>query len=322
MFLTLTAPGFGPVHTRHVNRGTGTPRPCRPRRNPETCPHGMVLACDQVHDEHDTQLGRPLCPQCYDYPGHAVWNAYAGELWRRTTITANRQLRLLAKHLGTRLRLSYAKVAEYQRRGLVHFHALIRLDGHDPDDPDAILAPDPGVTTAHLEDLLRQAITATSFRTPPHPANPDGWPIGWGEQLDPRHVCLVPTDIDDTGQLTTTTTVAAYLAKYATKATETTGHLAARITTDTITIYADLASHTGRLVAASAGPSARNPAPWSPARRGKPGPTATAGSAAARRPPGLAPRPATYSCGPGCTRRRPPGGRARSAVARAPSRAR
>ena len=29
--------------------------------------------------------------------------------------------------------MQYAKVAEYQARGLVHFHALIRLDG--PDGP-------------------------------------------------------------------------------------------------------------------------------------------------------------------------------------------
>jgi len=249
LFLTLTAPSFGPVHSRHVSRRTGAPRPCRRRRNPETCPHGVVMACDQVHDEGDSRLGRPLCADCYDYPGHAVWNAYASELWRRTTITANRQLRHLAKSLDVRLRLSYAKVAEYQRRGSVHFHALIRLDGLDSNDPDAILEPDPRVTAAHLEDLLRQAAVMTSFHTPPHPANRDGWPIAWGEQLEPRRVSLSPTDVDDAGQVTTTA-VAAYLAKYATKATETTGHVAARITTETINIYADPATHTGRLVAA------------------------------------------------------------------------
>jgi hypothetical protein len=32
------------------------------------------------------------------------------------------------KALAERLRVSYAKVAEYQRRGVVHFHAIIRLD--------------------------------------------------------------------------------------------------------------------------------------------------------------------------------------------------
>jgi hypothetical protein len=29
------------------------------------------------------------------------------------------------------LRISFAKVAEYQKRGLVHFHAVIRLDAPD-----------------------------------------------------------------------------------------------------------------------------------------------------------------------------------------------
>ena len=55
-------------------------------------------------------------------------------------------------------------------------------------------------------------------------------------------------DIDNAGQITTTA-VAAYLAKYATKATETTGHTSARITAETITIYGDPTTHTGRLVA-------------------------------------------------------------------------
>jgi hypothetical protein len=44
--------------------------------------------------------------------------------------------------------------------------------------------------------------------------------------------------------------VAAYLAKYATKSTEATGHLSARITTETVGVYAD-DTHTGRLIDAS-----------------------------------------------------------------------
>nr|WP_311132036.1 replication initiator [Nonomuraea gerenzanensis] len=44
-----------------------------------------------------------------------------------------RLLGLTRKELRRTVRLSYAKVAEYQARGLVHFHAVIRLDG--PDGP-------------------------------------------------------------------------------------------------------------------------------------------------------------------------------------------
>ena len=42
-----------------------------------------------------------------------------------------------------KLRVSYGKVAEYQARGVVHFHALLRLDLVDPTDPDLVLPPPP-----------------------------------------------------------------------------------------------------------------------------------------------------------------------------------
>jgi hypothetical protein len=45
--------------------------------------------------------------------------------------------------------------------------------------------------------------------------------------------------------------VAAYLAKYATKSTEATGHVSGRLHADTVTLYADPAgTHTERLIAA------------------------------------------------------------------------
>ena len=58
------------------------------------------------------------------------------ELWRRTTIAIRRQLARAAKAAGAgKVQLSYAKVAEFQARGLVHFHAIFRLDAttHDGD---------------------------------------------------------------------------------------------------------------------------------------------------------------------------------------------
>jgi integrase len=41
----------------------------------------------------------------------------------------------LAQAHGVRVRVSFAKVAEFQRRGLIHFHAIFRLDGLDPAHP-------------------------------------------------------------------------------------------------------------------------------------------------------------------------------------------
>ncbi len=86
VFATLTAPSFGPVHTRHVNPKTGKVAPCRMRRNATRCPHGKLLVCTARHTDNHPSLGRPLCLDCYDHAHHVVWNAWAGELWRRTTI--------------------------------------------------------------------------------------------------------------------------------------------------------------------------------------------------------------------------------------------
>jgi hypothetical protein len=62
-------------------------------------------------------LGLPLCLDCYDHAGQVVWNAHVGELWRRTVIVLRRELARVARAHGTHARLSYAKVAEFPRRG-------------------------------------------------------------------------------------------------------------------------------------------------------------------------------------------------------------
>ena len=131
VFTTLTAPSFGPVHA--YRERIGKELACRPRRAAGTCPHGICMCCTEKHAQDDDRLGEPLCPDCYDYTGSVLFNACAPELWRRFTITLRRTLArqagLSSKAFAAQVRLSYAKVAEYQRRGVVHFHAIIRLDG-------------------------------------------------------------------------------------------------------------------------------------------------------------------------------------------------
>jgi hypothetical protein len=83
VFATFTAPSFGPVHTRAETTGGKVAR-CRPRRKVSFCPHGRRLSCGQRHKDTDSCLGRPLCPDCYDYHAAVVWNGHAPELWRRT----------------------------------------------------------------------------------------------------------------------------------------------------------------------------------------------------------------------------------------------
>src|SRR6516162_6891999 len=145
VFATFTAPSFGPVHTRAETTDGGIAR-CRPRRKASICPHGRKISCGQRHKETDPCLGRPLCPDCYDYNAAVVWNAHAPELWRRTVIGIRRHLAKLAKTHGARVRLSYAKAAEFQRRGLIHFHAIFRLDGIDPHHPERVVPPSTAIT--------------------------------------------------------------------------------------------------------------------------------------------------------------------------------
>ncbi|MGI5131621.1 replication initiator [Pseudonocardia sp. CA-107938] len=252
VFATFTAPSFGPVHTRVVNTKTGKVRPCRIRRDARPCPHGKLLTCTQRHTDNASCLGRPICLDCYDHAAHVVWNAWAGELWRRTMIRLGRDLRPYEHAHGIRLRVSYGKVAEYQRRGVVHFHALIRLDTRpntDPkrgplQDPDAILPPPEDITPVDLAELVAGAASTTAFRTPDYLDTGHSWPITWGPQIDIRPVAGLAD-----GEITSEA-VAAYLAKYATKATEPTGlPTTGRMTAEAAEHYSDARTHLGRLVA-------------------------------------------------------------------------
>ena len=108
IFVTLTAPSFGLVHSRPVrqhtcpdkSRCTCRPGPCHARRDAATCEHGRPAACFTRHGHQDPELGQPLCPDCYDYTAHVVWNNSAGELWRRTKQAIERHLGQLARRRG------------------------------------------------------------------------------------------------------------------------------------------------------------------------------------------------------------------------------
>jgi Replication initiator protein, pSAM2 len=175
VFATFTAPSFGQVHTRRA-RG-GTVYSCHPARLGERCPHGRRQACWHKHDEGDARLGEPICPGCYDTKAQALWNALAPELWRRTTIALRRvlagELGLTSEEFARRVRVAYVKVAEYQARGAVHFHAVFRLDGRDPTNPGAVLPPPEGSSVELLERAIREAaerarVLVPSFANVPH----------------------------------------------------------------------------------------------------------------------------------------------------------
>ncbi|MEH1170097.1 replication initiator [Micromonospora sp. CPCC 205539] len=274
VFATFTAPSFGTVHTRAVKRHTCgnrkrcdcRPDPCHARRTTDPtaglCSHGRPTVCWARHESGDQVLGQPLCLDCYDHTHQVVWNLFSGELWHRTKQAAERWLAKLARRRGiprvhvvtasgnTRtvapVRLSHGKVAEFQARGAVHFHALVRLDGVHPDDPTAVIPPPAAFTVADLDDAIRAAVEQVAFTTPTHPDRPVGWSIGWG---DPgKGLDIRPISLTGDGEVTDSM-VAGYLAKYATKSTEVTGHRSVRLDADSIGDYADPdGDHTARLI--------------------------------------------------------------------------
>ncbi|MEU2206953.1 replication initiator [Streptomyces hygroscopicus] len=199
LFVTLTAPSFGPVHNR-ITTDAGETLACR---------------CGERHPADDPVLGTPLSPATYDYAGAVLWNAHAGALWARFTTYLRRELAahlgITQKALNASVRVSFAKVAEYQRRGLVHFHAVIRLDGPEGsnESPPAWATPD-ALTHAIKKARERAVLTVASDAIGERE-------IAWGDQIDIRKIAALGD-----GELTDQK-VAAYVAKYATKSAEDSG---------------------------------------------------------------------------------------------------
>ncbi len=244
VFVTLTAPSFGPVHARHRQTGRdGLPRRCRVRRESEPCPHGLSTSCLRRHQEDDEAVGQPLCPECYDYVGAVLWNAHAGQLWHAFAVYLDRHVAaavgISRKALRQEAKRSYVKVAEYQARGLVHFHAVVRIDG-----PDGPTSPPPlWATTGLLEDAVLSAAKTVSVTAP----GPDGdRTMRFGAQIDVQHIVL-----DDAvqSQGLSQRHVAGYVAKYATKAAEVAGAVDRRVRRLSNLDNADVTPHARRMIA-------------------------------------------------------------------------
>ena len=196
VFVTLTAPSFGPVHVR---RSDGS---CHAKSG-GWCQHGVPRSCLLRHEAESAILGTPVCPSCFDYEGAVLWNAHASRLWNRTVEQVRYDLAayrgISVPDLRRTLRISYLKVAEYQRRGLVHFHIVVRADGsetafsHPPSWMDVDL-----LHTEFVDVIARFEVVGL-----------DGQSIRWGCQFDVKNLVDDPDDLR----------VASYVAKYATKST-------------------------------------------------------------------------------------------------------
>jgi len=241
VFATLTAPSFGAVHSR--DRG-GKGAPCHPHSSPTACPHGRSDACSVVHDQDDQQLGTPLCWECFDYEGLIIWNALASSLWSRTTTYLRRAVArstvLDELELNRRPSIAYARIIEYQRRGAIHVHAVIRLDltGERPSETVRLRA---NRATDALTSAVMAAAGAASVPYPGPWADSHG-SARWGSQIDVRPVVV------DGGDGLPAQAVAAYIAKYATKSTDGPGRLDHRLHESDITTLG-VPPHLGQLVA-------------------------------------------------------------------------
>ncbi|WP_217622965.1 replication initiator protein RepSA [Streptomyces lunaelactis] len=204
VFATLTAPSFGRVHN---------------------IPDTGRCRCGARHTEEDAVLGTALDPTSYDYAGAVLFNNHAGELWHRFVNRLRREIAASAGLTQTEFkesaRLSFNKVAEFQKRGAIHFHAVIRIDG--PNGPNSL--PPTWATLELLTDAIREA-RKHPYTTVTVPAAEDqpARTLRWGKKLDVQPIKAF-ADGDDISEQK----VSAYVAKYATKAAETPGTLDRRI---------------------------------------------------------------------------------------------
>lgn len=210
VFVTLTAPSFGGVHSSSGSK-------CRDHKKvggDKRCPHGKPLWCSTIHEHTDARVGQPLCTECYDYLGHVLFTWHLPELWRRFTIGLRRNL---TKHLKSQgvdpssVKTSFVKVVEMQARAIPHIHALIRLDpyeghastatdgsrDHNDHGPAATSgggelrsatgpAWEPPISAAELATLIQQAARTVTLNVQ-HP--------------DTNRQCDNPNTCDDAGRL-------------------------------------------------------------------------------------------------------------------------
>ena len=196
--------------------------------------------------------------------GAVLWNAHVPRLWARTVAPplprGGRRAGQMSDELRpVGLRLSYIKVVEFQRRGLVHLHVVLRADGGGrPGRAASALARRRGARRrrcARPSAEVGRGRAATSRARTLRPG-----PLGRPAR---RPRASPPTTTTDA------TAIAAYVAKYATKTADGTAWLAHRIRSVAQIERLGLRPHIVALVAHGLGrsgarPELRAPAPPRP----------------------------------------------------------
>jgi hypothetical protein len=215
VMVTLTAPSFGAVHTIRDRDGG--------------------CSCGARHVTDDEALGTPVDPDRYRYLEQAMWNHLVPVLWKRTVQEIRRALARelgISRHrLRDAVRMRFVKASEFQRRGVVHYHAVIRLDGA----VDVGCEPPSRCNAELLEHVVRCAVETVEVSA-------SGYRLCWG-----RHFEIVRLAQEHIGR------AAGYIAKYATKATEVAadGLLLPRLRTASDVVNLRAPPHAKRLVEAA-----------------------------------------------------------------------
>ncbi len=221
LFVTLTAPSFGPVHRSGESKGRR--RACRPRRSGGSCPHGRPLSCQRRHAEGRPIGRRAAVPRVLRLPRRGAverprlapvgarprtasterWPAAAGLSDGRAALGGPALL-----HQGGRVPAPRARPpprrAPGRRRGRAG-RAATALARRRGARPSAVGRPSPEVGVAV------PLVAGTALRR-----------ARWGAQHDVRVLARQTHDDDATA-------IAAYVAKYATKTADGTPWLAHRI---------------------------------------------------------------------------------------------
>ncbi|MBS2967101.1 replication initiation protein, partial [Actinocrinis puniceicyclus] len=143
-----------------------------------------------------------------------LFNALASKLWKALTDTLYHRIAALGgvprPEVRRLVRVEYVKVAEFQARGVVHFHVVLRLDGAE----GAGSAPPMWATAELLAEAVRSAAAVVSVAAPSSAAVGDRV-LRFGSQLDVQPI--------EAAGAVTDRKVSRYLAKYTTKSTEDAG---------------------------------------------------------------------------------------------------
>lgn len=254
VFVTLTAPSFGQVHGAPHGR-TDISLPCHSKGSRTRCVHGSRSGCTEHHQSGDDVVGQPICPECYDYPGQVLFTWHAPELWARFCIGLRRAVqRELAARREPRksVRVSFVKIVELQRRGVPHFHAVIRLDDSES-SPQIPIPPQTSLTADDLARLARQSVGRVRLAV--SGSSMESVTLRFGQQCDVQVLTTrlrsldktAPGTKNDVGQQDLARRISGYLAKYVTKSVTDFGLMPRRFSPNLIPAL-DVSDHVRKLL--------------------------------------------------------------------------